>query len=140
MTQPDEVVRRFIDEAWNAGRLDTASELLAPDLVDHDAAPFPGREKGSAGLLQVVTMIRAGVPDLQRHVDTQIVDGDTVVTSFTDRGAHRGDLFGVPATGRPVVVRGINIERVRDGRITEIWHVEDLFGLMAQIGALPGGQ
>jgi predicted ester cyclase len=65
------------------------------------------------------------------------VDGDLVATSFTDRGTHRGELLGLPATGREVTVRGINIERVRDGRIVETWHVEDIAGLMAQVGASP---
>jgi hypothetical protein len=44
----------------------------------------------------------------------------------------------VSPTDRPVKLNGINIERVRDGKIVEIWHVEDLFGLLQQIGAAPG--
>jgi len=51
------------------------------------------------------------------------------------RGPHRGDLFGIAATGRRIRVAGINIERVVDGRIAEIWHAEDIAGLMAQIGS-----
>ena len=138
MTNPAAVVNGFIDEAWNSGRLDSAAHLLDENLIDHDPAQFPGRAPGRDGLLQVAAMIRAAIPDLRRTVDMQIVDGDRVVTSFIDTGKHSGELFGVPATGRNVAVRGINIERVVDGRITEIWHVEDLFGLMAQIGPLPG--
>jgi len=133
-----ETVRAFNRLAWTEGRLDEARELLAPDLVDHDALPFPGREPGAAGLLQVVAMIRAAIPDLSRDVDEEHADGDRVVTSFTDHGTHAGDLFGIPATARAVSVRGINLCRVRDGRIAEIRHVEDLLGLLRQLGAIPG--
>jgi predicted ester cyclase len=45
--------------------------------------------------------------------------------------------MGIPATGREVSVSGINIERVRGGRITDVSHCEDLVGLMQQLGAVP---
>jgi steroid delta-isomerase-like uncharacterized protein len=130
-----EVVRRFHEAAWTRGDLAVAGALLAADLVDHDALAFPGRAPGAEGLLQVVAMVRAALPDLRRELHEQVCEGDRVVTRFTDRGTHRGALLGVPPTGRVVAVRGINVERVRDGRIAELWHVEDLLGLLQQIGA-----
>ncbi len=132
-----EVVRAFTSRAWNEGRLDEAAELLAPGLIDHDPMPFPGRAVGRDGLLQVVAAIRAAIPDLRRTIELQLVDGELVATSFADEGTHDGPLMGVPATGRRVRVRGINIERVVDGRIVEIRHVEDVAGLMAQITSAP---
>jgi steroid delta-isomerase-like uncharacterized protein len=132
---PRDVVQQFYDLAWNQGRLNDAAELLAPDLADHDPAPLPpGSPTGAAALLAVVGMIRAGVGDLARTIELQVADGDLVATRFRDRGTHSGDLLGIPATGRTIDVTGINIERVRDGRIVELWHVEDIAGLMAQIG------
>src|SRR5690349_20292345 len=107
MMEAVEVVRRFHDVAWTQGRLDEAATYLAPDLVDHDALAFPGREPGARGLLQVVGMIRAAIPDLRRVVEAQHRDGSTVVTRFVDRGTHAGELLGHPGTGRSVEVRGI---------------------------------
>ena len=126
-------VRAFYEAVWTKGELHRAGDFLAPELLDHDALPFPGRLPGADGLIQVVGMIRSAIPDLVRTIDAQVVDGERVATRFTDQGTHRGELLGVPATGRTVSVRGINIELVRDGRIVETWHVEDLAGLMAQI-------
>jgi len=51
------------------------------------------------------------------------------------RGPHRGDLFGIAATGRRIRVGRHQHRAVVDGRIAEIWHVEDIAGLMAQIGS-----
>jgi steroid delta-isomerase-like uncharacterized protein len=132
---PIEIVRRFTELAWQQGDLEAAEQLLAEDLVDHDAMPFDGRKPGREGLLQVVAMVRAGLPDLTRTIEEEFSEGDRVVTAFTDRATHSGELFGTPATGRRVVVRGINIVRVRDGRIAEIRHVEDMLSLMTQLGA-----
>ncbi len=133
-----QVVARFDEAVWSQGRLDAAQELLAPDLIDHHPMPFPGRQPGAAGLLQVVQMVRAGLPDLKRVVHAHVAEGDLVVTRFTDRGTHQAFLMGVPPTGREISVDGINVARVHDGRITELWHVEDLLGLMRQLGAIPG--
>jgi hypothetical protein len=40
-------------------------------------------------------------------------------------------------TGRTISVRGINIETVREGLIREVWHLEDIAGMMQQLGATP---
>jgi steroid delta-isomerase-like uncharacterized protein len=129
------VVSRFVELAWNQGRLEEASAFLDPGVVDHDALEFPGRDPGAAGLLQVVAMIRSGMPDLHRTVELQFAEGDLVVTRFVDEGTQTGALLGTPPTGRRIAVRGINIDRVADGRIIELWHVEDIAGLMAQLNA-----
>ncbi len=55
----------------------------------------------------------------------------------TDCGTHHGTLMGLPPAGRHVTVDGINVTRVLDGRISEMWHIEDLLGLMRQLGAIP---
>jgi len=132
------IVREFHDAAWTRGAMDEASSLLSPELVDHDPLDFPGRLTGAQGLLQVVGMIRAAIPDLRRDVLDQVAEGERVVTRFVDRGTHMGDLLGHPASGRVVNVRGINIEVVSDNKIHEVWHLEDLAGLIAQIAPSPG--
>jgi predicted ester cyclase len=53
------------------------------------------------------------------------------------RGTHRGELMGIPATGRRVEVAGITIERLVGGKIVEHWRVTDEVGLLRQLGALP---
>ena len=60
-----------------------------------------------------------------------------VVERFTARGTHQAELMHIPATGREVSLPGINILRLRDGRIVERWGVLDLLGFMQQLGAVP---
>jgi hypothetical protein len=49
-------------------------------------------------------------------------------------GTHNGEFLGVPATGRPVHVWGIVIDRLEDGRIKDTRIIMDAIGLMAQLG------
>jgi predicted ester cyclase len=56
---------------------------------------------------------------------------------FTLRGTHGGELMGVPSTGKPISVGGIDINRIAGGKIAERWAVLDRMGLMQQLGVIP---
>jgi predicted ester cyclase len=70
-----------------------------------------------------------------------IAEGDKVVTRYTVRGTHQGEMeeFG-PPTGRQVEVKGITIHRVEDGKIVEEWERYDNLSLLQQLGLAPGQQ
>jgi predicted ester cyclase len=44
----------------------------------------------------------------------------------------------MPATGKPATFCYIDINRIVDGRIAELWHVEDVAGMLQQLGVMPG--
>ena len=68
-----------------------------------------------------------------------VAEGDRGFDHWTLHGTHIGTVFGIPATGRRIEFSGMDTVRVgADGRITDIWHVEDTLSLMGQLGALPG--
>ena len=64
-------------------------------------------------------MFRAAFPDTAYAIEQQVAGGDTVVTRWTARGTHDGELMGIPATHKSVEVSGIAIERFSDGKIVE---------------------
>jgi predicted ester cyclase len=66
-----------------------------------------------------------------------IAEDDLVAEVFTASGTHRGEMMGVAPTGREVSLRGINVFRVRDGRITERWGRLDDLGFLQQLGVAP---
>lgn len=58
--------------------------------------------------------------------------------NFTARGTHRGAVMGETPTGREVVLRGVNIFRIADGKMAEHWGRLDQLGLLQQLGLAPG--
>ena len=52
-------------------------------------------------------------------------------------GTHQGDFLGVPATGKPIEIRGMQIGRFEDGKMVERWGSSDELGILKQIGAAP---
>ena len=89
--------------------INTASEKLAEELISPDAVfHVPGRPepmRGPAGYLAIIGMMRGGFPDIQWTLEEVIAEGDKVAARFTIRGTHRGAFFGVPPTGKTIVVQ-----------------------------------
>ena len=93
--------------------------FLAPEFVSHntlDVRIVGPREYGGA-----VANYRAAFPDLHTTLEEVLVDGDRVVVRGTDRGTHRGDFMGFPASGREVTTTWIEIFRMENGKAAEGW-------------------
>ena len=129
------VVRRFADEVITQGDIDSAAQFVCEDVVEQ--VPFPGQGPGLEGLKDVLRGMRAAFPDLVFSIHEQIAEGDKVASRFEWTGTHKGTFLGVPATGRPVRVWGIVIDRLQAGRIQDTRIIMDIFGLMMQLGAIP---
>ena len=76
-------------------------------------------------------------PDLRVTIEDLVAEDDKVGVRRSYEGTHRGELLGIPATGKPVRVGSISIFRLAEGRIVEIWEQLDLLFLMQQLGVLP---
>ena len=66
-----------------------------------------------------------------------MTEGDMVAARFTARGVHNGAFMGLPPTGKPITMTGIEIFRLENGKIAELWGEANLLGLMQQLGILP---
>jgi steroid delta-isomerase-like uncharacterized protein len=130
------VVQRFLEEVINQGRLEQADEIVAEDFVELD--PLPGQRQGREGLKEVIGMLRAAFPDMHWVVEEMIAEGEKVVTRFTWTGTQQGTFMGIPATGRNVVVKGVVIDRIVGGMMTDSRILMDTIGMMQQLGAMPG--
>jgi steroid delta-isomerase-like uncharacterized protein len=128
-----DLVTRFTDEAWNGGNLDLIDELFAAGYVGHDA-PRPDPVHGPEGMKDFLRMYHHAFSDAHITLDDVIIADDKVVTRWTGRGTHDGDLMGIPPTNKAVEFVGIRIFRVAEGQIAEGWVVWDTFGLMRQLG------
>src|SRR5918994_1576654 len=62
------LIRRYFDEVWNAGRLETLDEILGLDYVNHTPS-VANPSRGPAGLKPIVTAIRAAFPDLHYSIE-----------------------------------------------------------------------
>jgi predicted ester cyclase len=68
-------------------------------------------------------------------VDLIVAEGDLVAARWTTSGTHTGPWADVAPTGTPVTFSGVNIFRVQEGKVVELWNHRDDLGLMEQLGA-----
>lgn len=137
-TGPALIARRFVEEVLDAGKLDTAGQVVSPGVVVHvPASDEPLR--GLDALTAYIAGFRLALPDVAFQIDDLLADGDRVAVRLTVTGTHEGELLGVAPTGRRISVGEVLILRIDDGLIVEDWVQVDLLGLLAQLGAGPGG-
>jgi len=129
------LIRRFFEEVWSTGDLSRRDAFLDAGYRGHMAgAAEPIDRDGWTAWFQG---FRAAFPDARFTVEDMVAEGDRVAARLTMRGTHLGPLNGAPPTGRAVVVSGMSIERIADGRIVEGWNENDALGLLQQLGMLP---
>jgi steroid delta-isomerase-like uncharacterized protein len=128
------LVRRFLEEAYNHGDLTVGDALLTPDCVFH----IPNDITGIDGWKQFAKAFLIAFPDdLQVTIEDIYADDDKVAARWTAQGTHNGPLRGIPPTGKQVTWMGIGIYHLTGGKIREVWGLNDAPGIMQQIGALP---
>jgi steroid delta-isomerase-like uncharacterized protein len=128
--------KRLIEEVFGAANYDLVDELVAPGAVGHDAA-LPSPTVGPEAVKEAARGYRSAFPDLSFSVEQTVEQGDYVAMRWISRGTHKGELFGIAATGKECTVTGITLDRWQDGKIVESWTNWDTLGLLQQIGAVP---
>jgi steroid delta-isomerase-like uncharacterized protein len=123
-------------EILQGGDLDAAAALLTDDFIANLPVlpePLRGREIWKAG----AQVMLDGFPDLRIEVEDMFGVGDKVAVRVRFHGTHLGAFEGVPASGRQVDFRSIEIYRLEGDKIAEEWVSPDMMGLMHQISAQP---
>ncbi|MET8613718.1 ester cyclase [Streptomyces misionensis] len=129
-TDNEIAVKRFYD-ALATGDTSLVDAALAPDW---EAVPALRTGPGADGWKKSIEHLRGVFSGLTVTIADVVASGDMVAVRSVGRGVHVGELLGVDGTGREVEFRASDFHQVVDGRIVRTWHLEDYFGIAAQIG------
>jgi steroid delta-isomerase-like uncharacterized protein len=129
------VIERYFQQLFNQGKVELVPELLHPDYVNGSpgSADLP---RGRDGVAVVVKALRTAFPDLEYEIEDMVIGANAVAVRTTLRGTHRGDFFGLPATGKTVEVSQMTIEHFKDGKIVAHHRVTDELALQRQLGVV----
>lgn len=130
-----ETVKRFYEIVFQSGDVDAASVMLAEDFLDH--APWPGHPATRDGFRAGTAEMRAAFPDLAIKPLKMIEEDDKVAAVVRISGTQHGEFMGNKASGRSFEIEGVDILRVRDGKLCEHWGVMDTTQLLAQLRLSP---
>jgi len=125
--------KKLFEEVWNKGNLDVVDDLIALDYVIH---------MGNKDLVGIdnyknfVKIYRNAFPDIYYTVNDLIAEDDKVVERWSAQGTHKGELLGIPPTNKKLKVTGIDIVRIKEGKMVERWAEYDFKGMMEQLGVI----
>ncbi|HEX7022757.1 MAG TPA: ester cyclase [Trueperaceae bacterium] len=125
---------RWFDELWNKKNYDIAYELVDPGFIAHGAGGQDIKQ-GPDGVIEMVKAWHRAMPDGRMTMDDIITEGNLSTLRMTWRGTHTGPFGERPASGNPIIVTSIGIDRVVNGKITEGWGELDMLGMLRQMSA-----
>ena len=117
------LIQRFYDEVANAKNMDSLKELMDPKVVPHEYGLVMANE----------AQIFTGMPDLKATVSLWVLQDDLVTSVVNLKGTQTGEFLGVAPTGKTVDVTNIDIWRIKNGKIVEVWHNFPISDMLAQI-------
>jgi steroid delta-isomerase-like uncharacterized protein len=127
------IVREFIETAFNQHQAARAAEYMTSDIKWHGGTL--GTVEGRDNFAGLIGAIVAALPDLSNVEQDIIAERDIVSVRAVVEGTHKGDLLGIPASGRHVRWDAVDVYRVSDGKIAEEWAADDLLAFVYAVGA-----
>lgn len=130
-----ELVKKFYQEVWNERKAQCVEKYLSPShaLVDPNAMDT---KTGPEAYQEVLTRFMRAFSSLKFEVQEMVCEKDKVVASWIITGVHSGEYNGMPPTNKKIIVEGISIHQIADGKIMDTYSVWDTLGLMKKVGAV----
>lgn len=128
------IVREYIEEVINTGNIENISNYIAEDYSE----VFDNKRYllGVAGAIEHISGVRNTYPDLKLEINLQIAEGEWVATCYTMTGTHLGEWMGIKPTGKEIMVTGVNVDKVVNGKIIEHSGAANLFNSLLGIEAI----
>ncbi len=131
MSARERFVRQTFVEAWSQGRTELIEEHIG-DVTFHyggDGWRTDGQE-----LRSVIERWRDGFPDLQFAIEDLVEGNDRIAVRARLRGTHLGPWRGIAPTERAIDIDVMMFFVWKEGRLVEIWEVDDAQRRDRQLG------
>ncbi len=129
--------RRYVEEVWQAGKLDLVDEIFAQRYLSHQP-DGSALERTPEDVKRFVGEYRAAFSDIEETVEDTIGEGDKVLNRWRLEATHTGEFRGIPASGERITVTGMGVFRFsEEGKVVESWDCLDQLGMLRQLGAIP---
>ena len=128
-----QAVRNVFENVWNKGDA-SAADLIYADTYTAHIANVSSAIRGVEEFKQFVALFRAISPDLCFTIDDQISEGDKVATRWTARLQDKGDGSASDPGGENIVVTGMSIHKMVNGRLVESWDNWDAMTVFQSMG------
>ena len=105
---------------------------MSPDFIDYH--PGIGENVTDRNAYKNALKYVHETLDMKVKVDVSFSKNDRVVTRVTMYGKHIGNFLGIPPTGEKIEWTTIEVYKIENNKIKERHAIDDMFGLLNQIG------
>jgi len=121
--QNKEIVTRFNKEFFETGNIQITKELLADTFINHTAPPDAPAD--ASVMIRFVAGFHKGFSEISVQINEVIGEGNKVSLRKTITAKHTGEFMGKAPTGKNVEMSVIEIDILKDGKITDHWSRND---------------
>jgi predicted ester cyclase len=121
--QNKKVVIKFNKEFFESGNTQITKELLTDTFVNHTAPPNAPTD--ASFMIQFVTGFHKSFSNISVQINEVIGEGNKVSLRKTITAIHTGEFMGKLPTGQKVEMNVIEIDILKDGKITDHWSRND---------------
>ena len=118
-----QVVIRFNNEFFEKGNMAITKEVFAENFVNHSAPPNAPTD--ASPMVKFIMDFHHGFSDISVQIHEIFGEGNKVCVRKTITGTHTGEFMGKQATGKKIVMNILDIEVLKDGKITDRWNLSD---------------
>lgn len=129
------MAQKIID-AWNTRAPEMIVPFYHPDYTGDDITGGKMR-KGHDGIRKWINSVVTAFPNVRYQLLDYVEKDDHLVLQWEATGNHHGYLFRIPATGLPVIMQGMSILKLENGKVKEGKIMWDLAGVLRQLRLLP---
>ena len=134
------ILHRWFEEVWNKGKAELIDEMIAPECIAHGLDDPSGNPvRGPEEFKKFFLGFRSAFPDIHITVQETVAEDDLVVAYCRIIATHKGEAFGMQATGKPIAFEGTRKFRVRDGKVVEAWNSFYFLKMFQQMGVVRMG-
>ncbi len=132
--QNKQLVRQYF-EAYDQQDTERIGQLVSSSNYSLHLSGMPTMDWN--GTKQFYAAAWSAFPDLHHEIFDIVAEGDKVAVRYNIIGTHKGELQGMPPTGKEVSFSAMDFITLVNGKVAEEWEIADTIGLMQQIGVTP---
>ena len=121
-------------EVFNTGNFAKLDSIIAKDGIDHTSM---GDIHGLDSIKASIKGFREAFPDIKMEAMEEAIQGDMIFTRCHFTGTNTGMMNGMPATNKKVDMIGVDVVKVKDGKLYEHWGYNDNLEFFKQLGINP---
>jgi steroid delta-isomerase-like uncharacterized protein len=125
-----------IIDAWNSHQAEKITPLYCSDYEGDDVTGGKVRH-GHEGLKKWIESVTAAIPDIRYTLMDAVENENDLVLYWEAAGKQQGHLFRIPPTGLPVLMQGMSLLKLENGKVKKGKIIWDFAGVLRQLGLLP---